>query len=63
MKFFNDVVYGTTLDEMDECYHRCKKCECNNCFHTCRYYTHLADTDERDERAAWCTKPKGQKWT
>lgn len=57
MEFFIDAVYGTTLEEMDGNYPRCAKRNCDDYYHTCRFYWQLADSDSRDVSAAWCTSP------
>ncbi len=59
IEFFGDAVYNTNLKEMDEDYPRCLKCECDNYYHTCRHYHHLADSDDNDPDAAWCTRRGG----
>lgn len=58
-EFYGDAVYHTTIKEMDEDYPRCLKCECDNYYNTCRHYHHLADSDDSDPDAAWCTRRGG----
>ena len=57
--FFGDAVYNTTVTEMDEDYPRCLKTKCDGCYHTCRHYCHLADSDASDPNASWCTRKDG----
>ena len=61
MKFFMDAIYDTTLEEMDENYPRCMKCNCDAYYHTCRFYYHLVNSDDRDMFAAWCFNPDQMK--
>ena len=58
-EFFGDAVCNTTVKDMDEDYPRCLKCECDGCYHTCMHYCHLADSDDSDPNAAWCTRKGG----
>ena len=58
-EFYGDAVYNTNLKEMDEDYPRCLKTKCDNYYHTCMHYCHLADSDDSDHNAAWCTRKGG----
>lgn len=58
-EFFGDAVYRTTLEEMDRDYPRCLKCKCDDCYHTCMHYCHLANSDDSDPYASWCTRRGG----
>jgi hypothetical protein len=58
-EFYGDAVYNTTLKEMDAIYPRCLKTKCDSYYHTCRHYCQLADSDDADPNAAWCTRRGG----